>query len=683
MTNSGLGGAGDPAHEKDSTSSVTDISPAPELSVHAPAPGLPSTILDEATQEECEQIIKIMGNLGFAAAILVQSKDRLLVSNVSPTFTSTIQTSHENIVGRTMREILPIGIARFLELQIQSALQSNKPISTEIALQDPDNNRAQSLHLMLSPDPHRRSMITISITNMTTIVAMSSSPETERDHSAINEALDQGLCFLDGEARVIDHAPVVAQLLNQEDKKLKGIHFQDLLNARGRKTFIEAFESVTSGAIQSAAREVQLVGEDGSLQWVMIHLTRMLPIADERTFLAIISNVSKLRKLQSQLRETEDRAQQANKIKSRFLSHMSHEFRTPLNGIIGFSEIINQEVLGPVGSTKYKDYAGDIHFSAKHLLEVINDVLDMSRIESGKVELEEATIDVAELADEVRSLVAASALERNVELSFESHPRFIVRADRRLLRQVLTNLVANGIKFTGPGGRVSTVVKQLADNSLAFVINDTGIGIESSAIEEVLTPFITHRVMGDRPTQMGTGLGLPISKSFMEMHGGRLFINSELGSGTSVFAILPRSRIVFAEPHEDPNLHRKQMRQADYEATKLAHLIDEFTDEQIDRLPVGVIKLDREGFIEKYNAVEGAFSGLLSIEAVGKNYFTEIAPCVELTSFQEKFKAHVDDGTLDEFFDFIFNFPRRPMNVRIHLKSSRTHDGAWAFIHWV
>ena len=296
MTNSGLGGAGDPAHEKDSTSSVTDISPAPELSVHAPAPGLPSTILDEATQEECEQIIKVMGNLGFAAAILVQSKDRLLVSNVSPTFTSTIQTSHENIVGRTMREILPIGIARFLELQIQSALQSNKPISTEIALQDPDNNRAQSLHLMLSPDPHRRSMITISITNMTTIVAMSSSPETERDHSAINEALDQGLCFLDGEARVIDHAPGVAQLLNQEDKKLKGIHFQDLLNARGRKTFIEAFESVTSGVIQSAAREVQLVGEDGSLQWVMIHLTRMLPIADERTFLAIISNVSKLRK---------------------------------------------------------------------------------------------------------------------------------------------------------------------------------------------------------------------------------------------------------------------------------------------------------------------------------------------------------------------------------------------------
>ncbi len=245
-----------------------------------------------------------------------------------------------------------------------------------------------------------------------------------------------------------------------------------------------------------------------------------------------------------------DQAEIANRAKSEFLAAMSHELRTPLNAVIGFSEIIKNETFGPVGSVKYRDYASDIHDSGQHLLGLINDILDLSKVESGADELHEDKIEIPEIIRSALKLVGQRAQQRGIKLELELSDQLpALRADERKLKQILVNLLSNAIKFTDAGGEVTLRAWCRMDSGYVFQIVDTGIGIAPKDIPKALARF--GQVEGDLNRRYeGTGLGLPLTKALVELHGGVLDLQSEFGVGTTVTVRFPAERIVFAARHE-------------------------------------------------------------------------------------------------------------------------------------
>ena len=244
-------------------------------------------------------------------------------------------------------------------------------------------------------------------------------------------------------------------------------------------------------------------------------------------------------------------AEAASRAKSEFLANMSHELRTPLNAIIGFSELMQRETLGPLGNDKYRAYAGDIHFCGTHLLEVINSILDVVRYETGKLELQEEPVAVAQVIDEALRLVAPQASRGGVTLRWEPPVPALppLYCDRVRLRQILVNILSNAVKFTEPGGSVE-VTAELGD-ALLLVISDTGIGIRPEDMPRIMTPFGQVGSAYTRNRQ-GAGLGLTLTKALVEHHGGRIALSSRPGSGTTVQLSFPGERVMRARDAADP-----------------------------------------------------------------------------------------------------------------------------------
>jgi len=216
---------------------------------------------------------------------------------------------------------------------------------------------------------------------------------------------------------------------------------------------------------------------------------------------------------------------------------MSHELRTPLNAIIGFSEIMESNMFGPLGSEKYHEYCKDIRSSGEYLLDVINDILDMSKIEAGRIRLDFEDLELDHLLSEAMRVVAARAGEKQLALNARISPNLRLRADRRALKQIALNLLSNAVKFTPAGGRV-TVRGRAADGCIILGIADSGIGIAKDALTRLGRPFEQVESQLTKSHQ-GSGLGLAISKSLVELHGGRMRIRSSLGKGTLVVVRLP------------------------------------------------------------------------------------------------------------------------------------------------
>lgn len=244
------------------------------------------------------------------------------------------------------------------------------------------------------------------------------------------------------------------------------------------------------------------------------------------------------RRENSELAAARQQAETANRAKSLFLANMSHELRTPLNAIIGFTEMIRGEYLGPLGEKRYLAYTDHILDAGRHLLLIINDVLDLSKIEAGKMAVEARSVDAAELIRSTLRLVERDAIAAGIALAAELPDNLPeVKADAGKLRQVLLNLLSNAVKFTAAGGRV-TVTAARGEKSLLVYVNDTGIGIDPRHMAQALAPFgqIGHPFVRQAG---GTGLGLPLSKQLVELMGGELLIDSKPGVGTSVRISLP------------------------------------------------------------------------------------------------------------------------------------------------
>ncbi len=237
------------------------------------------------------------------------------------------------------------------------------------------------------------------------------------------------------------------------------------------------------------------------------------------------------------------RAEEASKAKSRFLANMSHELRTPLNAIIGFSEAMQAEVAGPLGVPRYREYTGHIADSGKHLLAIINDILDLSKVEAGHMELAEDELSLDDLVGDAVAVVSGQAEDSGVRLETSVAPRLpAIIADGRKLHQVLLNLIANAVKYTPQGGSIRVEARRAGDGGMVIAVSDTGIGIAAREVESLMKPF-AQSTNPDALKRGGTGLGLTLAREFIEMHDGTLEIASELGAGTTVTVRLPAKRV--------------------------------------------------------------------------------------------------------------------------------------------
>jgi signal transduction histidine kinase len=238
-------------------------------------------------------------------------------------------------------------------------------------------------------------------------------------------------------------------------------------------------------------------------------------------------------------------AEQASRAKSEFLANMSHELRTPLNAIIGFSDIMRFEQLGAMGQPRYREYATDINLSGQHLLAIINDILDMAKIEAGKFELQDESISLSDLFDSCLRLFRERADQAGLTIATNIEDRLpLLRGDSRALRQILINLISNALKFTNPGGSIHLIARHDTDHKeLIISVSDTGCGIAESDLQRIFQPF-AQGDSGISRRYEGTGLGLAIVKALTERHGARIAIESALDKGTTVHLFFPSSRVV-------------------------------------------------------------------------------------------------------------------------------------------
>ncbi len=253
---------------------------------------------------------------------------------------------------------------------------------------------------------------------------------------------------------------------------------------------------------------------------------------------------AELARAQKRMRAALDETHHANLAKSRFLAHMSHELRTPLNAIIGFAQLVAEEHVGPGVSPTYRGYAEAILSGGQHLLTLINDILDLSKIEAGKMDLAEEDFALSDVIAEATGMLQGQFATKNLHLDVAADG-VMLRADRQKLRQILLNVLGNAHKFVPSGGHVAVRVTRAADGGIALDIVDDGPGMDAEEIESAWAPFSRSATSFTAPE--GTGLGLPISRSFAELHGGTLEIESRKGHGTTLRLRLPAARVLGTE----------------------------------------------------------------------------------------------------------------------------------------
>ena len=366
------------------------------------------------------------------------------------------------------------------------------------------------------------------------------------------ESSSEAFALFDDENRLVifnrkfrEYHPMIAELI------APGVGFEELIRAGAeRGQFADAVGRVD----EWVAHELERQRNPEAAYEQRLSDGRWLKVSDRRTgdgsYVRLRTDITELKQREEALRRAEETsraareaAERANHAKSEFLANISHELRTPLNAIIGFSESMLSETFGAIGSPRYKEYIKDIHDSGVHLSNLISDILDVSKVEAGKLELDESVVDVADGITRCIRLVTERADRAKVELKVNLPKRLPkLYADEHKILQILLNLLSNAVKFTPPGGRVTTSAGIDGEGRYRLVVADTGIGIAEADLDTVMTPF--GQVASSQTRQHeGTGLGLPLTKALVELHGGALELQSEIDAGTTVTVCLPKERV--------------------------------------------------------------------------------------------------------------------------------------------
>jgi PAS domain S-box-containing protein len=481
-----------------------------------------------------------------SAVALFDSEDRLLLFNeayldiVGPDDPSIGPgMSFEELVRRQVEKGMVPAAVGCEEQWIAERLASHRNPREEFEIE-----RADGRWLRMREERTGNGGVFLTATDISETKSMERAEREIRDRlRAVIDHLPAGLVLKDGKG--------VYLLANHQFLELYGLQGRDVIGDTAYENFPQAEADTITAQDRTVLRtgvpmeaEMEITRLDGEKVFSMITRFPVLDSAGRAIGIGgIHMNISEIKEKEKQLRIARDEAERANHAKSAFLANMSHELRTPLNAIIGFSEIMEQGLFGPLGNPQYTGYAEDIRRSASHLLSIISDILDLSKIEAGRMELHEELIDVAAVVKSCRTIVKESAANAGLALRTvlpdDLPPLY---ADKRSVRQILLNLLSNAIKFTPSGGRVTVEALREADGAFALVVRDTGIGMSASDIEVVLKPFGQIESAHTR-SHDGTGLGLPITHSLAEMHGGSMTIESETGKGTAIIVRFPAERV--------------------------------------------------------------------------------------------------------------------------------------------
>lgn len=361
-------------------------------------------------------------------------------------------------------------------------------------------------------------------------------------HDAI-ENITEAFVVYDADGRLVICNPSFRNLYSYTEEEARpGVHFSELgkIDVERGNVVAQNMSNEEYLALKAKYRK-ELTGD------FIVHLIdgRIIKTRDRRTssgdFVSIQEDITDQVRKEQQLRDAKNQADAANHAKSQFLANMSHELRTPLNSIIGFSEIIAEDMIGGIGNPRYREYASYINSSSMHLLELINDILDISRIEADRIKIEDAPLDVYFAVDSVVSLMKPRFAERSIALEIAIPDGFpLLLADGRYIRQILINLLSNSVKFTDDGGKVS-VGAHLDGSAICLTVSDNGIGIAEQDIPGVLEPFGQVADSWSRNHE-GIGLGLSITRRLAELHGAKMSIHSKPGEGTTVSILFPPDR---------------------------------------------------------------------------------------------------------------------------------------------
>ncbi len=451
----------------------------------------------------------------------------------------------KNLLGQKLDEFLDADNSRHFRHSFEVCIKQKKPVSMQSLPGFPGGLRVHGfiINPVVDDDGNVDYMDVIAHADS----ADHSMLQRERDDaisllSSIFDVSEVGILVSDETRRVVKVNESFIRMYGWGREELIGMDFADISPLEDRETMqINHDEFIRSGYRSSG--EMRIERKDGSVANALF-TTATLELSQNRRFqVTTVMDITLRKQMEVSLRLAKEQADMANHAKSTFLANMSHELRTPLNAIIGFSEMMKNETFGVLGNDKYKEYLGDIHLSACHLLEIINEVLDMSKIEAGRVELDESWISVSDLVATVSRMMASRAFTSGLTIVEEVEdgipPLF---ADMRLVRQILINLVTNAVKFSNSGQAVIIRARRLKNGSLEFAVIDKGIGIPKDRIQEAMEPFGQISEPVNVKGYQGTGLGLPLAKAMAELHGGSLDLQSELGLGTTVKIIFPPFR---------------------------------------------------------------------------------------------------------------------------------------------
>ncbi|MCA3559616.1 MAG: PAS domain-containing sensor histidine kinase [Aestuariivirga sp.] len=371
-------------------------------------------------------------------------------------------------------------------------------------------------------------------------------PDADQELRAILDTAADGIITLDQDARIHTFSAGAEAIFGYRIAEVAGKPLLDLLAPESRKLvrdYLAALQGPGLAAVFNDGREVTALVNQGGTVPLFITIGKLQAARSQAAFCAVVRDITQWKKTEAELREAKEKAEATSRQKSEFLASVSHELRTPLNAIMGFSEVMRLGRFGEIDNEKYRGYVQDIHASGAHLLSLIDDLLDLSKVEAGKLELNFAAVSLGDVADYVLRLTQEQATAARVVLRKSMPPDLPkVVADLRSMRQALLNLVSNAIKFTDAGGQVVVSAQLLGNGELKLRVKDTGIGMDEDQLRGALEPF--GRVLTEGREVQGTGLGLPLTKALVEANRASLALTSEPRKGTLAEIAFPTTRVL-------------------------------------------------------------------------------------------------------------------------------------------